>query len=243
MKAFRTAVLCLIVVLSGTLTMTSSVSAEDREIGWTDSFDFSGLTFSDTGRNRYWILEPGYQLVLKGVEDGDSVTLVITVLSETKEINNISTRVVEERESAGGELVEVSRNFFSFCPEFKSVFYFGEDVDIYKEGKITNHDGSWQAGESGFAAGLMMPGMPLLGASYYQEVAPQIAMDRARIISTDSTLVTPAGAFRNCLVVEESSPLEPNSREFKIYAPGIGLIKDGELLLTKYGIGVNQVED
>jgi hypothetical protein len=29
--------------------------------------------------------------------------------------------------------------------------------------------GSWRAGESGFRAGLMMPGLPMVGASYYQE--------------------------------------------------------------------------
>jgi hypothetical protein len=36
--------------------------------------------------------------------------------------------------------------------------------------------------------------------------------------------------------VAETSPLE-GGREYKIYAPGIGLIKDGGLRLVKYGRG------
>ena len=62
-----------------------------------------------------------------------------------------------------------------------------------------------------------------------------VTLDRAEIKRISETLQTPAGKFENCLMTEETTPLEPNSKEFKVYAPGIGLIKDGELLLTKYG--------
>ena len=80
-----------------------------------------------------------------------------------------------------------------------------------------------------------MPGKPSLDASYYQEVAPNVAMDRARIISVSETVRTPAGEFTNCLRVEETTPLEPLVREFKYHAPGIGLVQDGALRLVKYG--------
>ncbi len=199
---------------------------------WTDSFDLDNCRFSDTGRNEYFILEPGYRLTLKGVEDNDSVTLVISVLNETQAIDGVSTRIVEERETANGELVEVSRNYFAFCSTYASVFYFGEDVDIYEDGTITGHQGSWRAGENGFRPGLMMPGLVTIGSSYYQEIAPDVAMDRARIVDTDMTLDTPGGRFEKCLMTEETSALEPESGEYKIYAPGVGLIKDGDLLLS-----------
>ena len=32
--------------------------------------------------------------------------------------------------------------------------------------------------------------------------------------------------------VDETTPLEPNARELKLYAPGIGLIQDADLSLT-----------
>jgi hypothetical protein len=60
-------------------------------------------------------------------------------------------------------------------------------------------------------------------------------MDRAEIISISETKQTPAGKFTNCLETEETTPIEPGEKEYKIYAPGIGLIKDGKLLLVNYG--------
>ncbi len=191
-------------------------------------------SFTTTGRNAYFILEPGYQLILEGVEKNDSTRLVITVLSETKKIGNVETRVVEENESVNGKTVEISRNFFAFCKQTGSIFYFGEEVDIYKNGKIINHDGAWMA-EGNNKAGIGLPGIFLLGSKYYQEIAPSIAMDRAEIISINEMLETPAGKYTNVLKIEETTPLEPKDISYKFYAPGIGLIKDGELLLKKYG--------
>ena len=80
-----------------------------------------------------------------------------------------------------------------------------------------------------------MPGLILLGARYYQEIAPGIAMDRAEIISMNEKMITPAGIYMNCLKMEETTPLEPKNKEYKFYAPGIGLIRDGDLLLIRHG--------
>lgn len=80
-----------------------------------------------------------------------------------------------------------------------------------------------------------MPGLILLGARYYQEIAPGIAMDRAEIISTNEKTQTPAGSFVNCLKTEETTPMDLKDKAYKTYAPGIGLIKEEKLLLVKFG--------
>lgn len=223
--------------LEGYKTEKPAGADEDAgEIGvqYQDSFDLENRELASVGRNRYFILQPGYQLVLEGKEGEHTVTLVVTVLNETKRIGNIETRVVEERESVAGELIEISRNFFAICKETKSVFYFGEEVYVYKDGKVISHKGEWLHGENGARAGMMMPGEPILGAAYYQEVAPEAAMDRGRVAAVDVTLKTPAGEFKSCLKILEENPLD-KEREFKIHAPGIGLIQDENLLLVKYG--------
>ena len=43
------------------------------------------------------------------------------------------------------------------------------------------------------------------------------------------------------LKTKETTPLEPSAVELKYYAPGIGLIGDGELELVKYGIKQTKV--
>jgi hypothetical protein len=146
--------------------------------------------------------------------------------------------VVEERETEDGELTEVSRNYFAICSQNNSVFYFGEDVDFYEDGEIVNHDGSWLHGQRGARAGLIMPGLPLLGARYFQEVAPGVALDRAEIVDLQASLRTPLRRFTNVLLTEESTPLEPGVTELKFYAPGIGLIRDADLLLVHAGFAV-----
>jgi hypothetical protein len=202
-----------------------------HQSNWQSQFDLTSRDLSSTGRNQYFILEPGYQIVL----EGPAGKVEITVLDEIKIINGITTRVLEEREWTRGELSEISRNFFSIDTKTKDVFYFGEDVDMYRGGKIVSNDGAWLAGTNGAEAGLIMPGSPLVGMKYYQEQAPGIAMDRCQIIKLDDELETPVGHFKNCLLTKEGSALNLIEFEFKTYAPNVGLIQDEKLLLTSYG--------
>jgi hypothetical protein len=208
----------------------SSSPVQDRK--WTDSFDQEHCTFASMGRNRFFVLLPGHQLVLESPRE----KVVITVTDQTREIGDVETRVVEEREEENGQLKEVSRNFFAICKEHGDVFYFGEEVDEYEDGRIVAHSGAWRGDEENSQAGIMMPGTALLGARHYQEIAPT-AKDRAEIVADDVTMKTPAGIFRNCLKVEETSGLDPDEKGYKTYAPGVGLIQDEDLLLTRYQPG------
>lgn len=201
-------------------------------------FDFDECAFANRGGNPYFRLQPGFTLVLAGESDGARVRLRIRVLDQTEQVDGVSTRVVEERETEDGELVEVARNFFAICREHNSVVYFGEDVDNYENGRIVNHDGSWRAGVMGAVPGLIMAGLPVLGARYFQEVAPGVALDRAEVIDVDATERTPLRTFEGVLVTEESTPLEPGVRETKAYAPGVGQIRDADLRLVRFGFNL-----
>ena len=198
---------------------------------WQKEFPISNCNLVTTGRNEYFVLEPGYQLVL----EGDDTKLQITVLNETKTVDGVVTRVVEEREWKNGKLYEVARNYFAMCEQTKDVFYFGEDVDFYENNKIVKHDGTWHAGVNGNKAGLIMTGTPKLNMKYYQEIAPGVAMDRAEIVSLTETCKTPAGTFSNCMKVKEGSAIELAATEYKYHAPQIGLVRDEDLRLIKHG--------
>ena len=221
-------------IIIGNYDCTAQNNRKGAVKEFTASLMQDSCSFIATGRNSYFILEPGYQLVLEGIEHNDTTRLVITVLNEIKKIGKVETRIVEENESVNGKTVEISRNFFAFCKQTGSIYYFGEEVDIYKNGKVISHDGAWAA-EGNNKAGIAVPGFVLLGSRYYQEIAPGIAMDRAEILSINETLETPAGKYTNVLKIEETTPLEPKDVSHKLYASGIGLIKDGDLLLKKYG--------
>src|SRR5205085_8709539 len=137
--------------------------------------------------------------VLK-LSDGKDM-LTITILPETKTIDGVKVGVLEERETKDGKLIEVSRNFFATDKNSGDVYYFGEDVDNYKDGKIIDHESEWHAGEKGAKFGLMIPANPKVGDKYYQEIAPKVAMDRVEVVSTDETVTTPAGTFKHCVQI------------------------------------------
>jgi hypothetical protein len=221
----------IVAALALTASLAAPPVATARKPPFTDTFQIERCTFATRGRNPYFILIPGYRLELEGREDGAVVHLTITVLDDTLTVDGVETRVVEERETEDGELIEVSRNFFAFCEETGSVFYFGEDVDNYENGVVDNHDGSWRAGVDGARPGVIMPGLNLVGARYFQEIAPDVALDRAETVSVTETLTVPAGTFQDVLKTKETTPLE-KGREFKFYAPDVGLIRDADLDLV-----------
>ena len=237
----RTRIFLLAALLATVLTGTFSyghlaLAGGGNETPYTDEFFLDDCSFSTKGSNRFFILEPDYQLTLSGVEkDGTKIVLAITVLGQTRDVDGVRTRIVEERETADGKLIEVSNNYFAICQQSNSVFYFGEKVDFYVGGVVVSHKGSWLAGENNAKAGLFMAGLVLLGSRYQQETAPEVAMDRAEIVSMSEVVNTPAGIFENVLKTKDTTPLEPRAVEYKLFAAGIGLIQDGILKLTEHG--------
>jgi hypothetical protein len=206
---------------------TAAVAAPPTRQPWIKEFDLSGRKLATTGEARYFVLRPGFQLVLGSATE----QLTITVLDETREIGGVTTRVIEEREQKRGSLAEVSRNFFAIDSQSGDAFYFGEEVDMYSGGVLTAHSGAWLAFEGDNRPGMIMPGSPKVGMRYYQELAPGVALDRARVISVSETISTRAGDFTDCLLTQESSEMEPGVVEYKTYCPGIGLVQDQALTL------------
>ncbi|MBI3735932.1 hypothetical protein HY256_05420 [Candidatus Sumerlaeota bacterium] len=197
------------------------------------SFGEDKADLGPTGKNPYFILEPNYVLHLEKGSDAKKEELIITVLDETKTIDGVETRVVEERESKGGKVVELSRNFFAYSKKTGNVYYFGEET--FKNGGKVKAADSWESGANGAEYGMIMPGKPAVGMKFYQEHDKKRAMDRAEIKSLSEKAEVPAGKFENCMKVEETTPLEKGEKEYKLYAEGVGLLNDEGLKLVRYG--------
>lgn len=228
-------VLALVALCAAGVAKEKSLAKEKGDKGFSDFFYEDKADLGPTGKSPFFVLEPGFIMEYEGKEDGEKVVLIVKVLDETRTVDGVQTRIIEERESANGKLVEVSRNFFAISKRTNNVYYFGEDTKTYKDGQVKGTEGSWEAGVDGARYGLIFPTTPIVGARYYQEIAPGAALDRAEILSTSETVTVPAGSFKHCVKTEETSPLEPKNVEYKLYAPGVGLIRDGALDLIKYG--------
>ena len=219
---------------------------------YTREFRLEDCTFvtddgESPGGNPFFPLVPGNQIVLENEEDGERVEIT-TCLDDGSNcskndgtpvpglfevaLDGIETRVVEERESADDELVEISHNYFARCLENGSVFYFGETVEDIEGGVVVGGGGAWEAGVDGAMPGVIMPGLYLLGSRYFQEIAPDVALDRAlhtrMDLELDFDLVGEGETtFEGCVEVIETSPLDrKGSQSEKMYCPDVGLVFD-----------------
>ena len=187
---------------------------------------FSAANFSGAPvTNAYFPLPVGTTWMYQRTSVAGDVELVVTVLSDTKVIVGVTCVVVRAVESLDGEVVEDTLDWFAQDNQ-GNVWYLGEDSKDFEGGVLVSTEGSWEAGVDGALAGMIMPVVLTPGLVYHQEFALGIAEDMARIMGVGATVTVPLGTYANCLTTEEFTPLEPGLISGKIYAPGIGLIKD-----------------
>lgn len=163
----------------------------------------------------------------------------LTTLGQGPDILGVQTTTRRDRAYEGGLLVEDTFDYFA-QDVAGNVWYWGEDVTNYiydDEGNLidSNNASTWRAGENyadpgGDPAepGFIMPTMADAltdGSSYYQEFAADDgALDQARHFLPLVDIVLDFGEFTDVLRVLETTELEPDAREFKYYAPDVGLI-------------------
>ena len=144
-----------------------------------------------------------------------------TVLDETRLIEGVLTRAIEEIETLDGAITS-------------DVYLFGAESTIPADDESSAGGGTWTAGRNGARAGMAMPGSFLLGARYQIEQAPGVARGRAENVATGVSVITPFGRFDDCVATIESSPLEPGEEAAMVYAEGIGRVADEELRLVDW---------
>lgn len=230
----------VLVVAAGPMTQARG----PKTVEFTDEFPLDACTglatsTAEGAQNRYFPLEVSKVWNLSNaacVDDGDCDELEevrITVLNETEMVGGTMTRVVEEREWIEGELTEVSRNFYVECLGTEDVYYFGEDVE---DGDGNPLPDGWRAGVDDASPGIIFPGGAfLLGARYFQEIAPGVAMDRAEHMEMGLDVTVPAGSFSDCVLVLDTNALEDPKGKYgdeKVYCPDVGIVMDEDMEAT-----------
>jgi hypothetical protein len=189
--------------------------------------------------NPYLPLSSLNQDILEGKEDGKAVRVERTRKEGTKAFTvngqQVAAMIVEDREFVKGVLKEVTLDYFAQGDD-GTVYYLGEDVDMYKNGKVVNHEGAWLYGVHTKTLGVIMPANPKVGDKFRPEDVPRITREEDTVISVTETVTVPAGMYTNCLKVREKT--SDGDVEFKYYAPGVGVVKedpeDGELSLISH---------
>jgi hypothetical protein len=136
---------------------------------------------------------------------------------------SVESLVVEDRVFINGELEEVAVDYFA-QDDNGSVYYLGEDVDEYKDGKIISHEGSWLTGKDTPVPGVLFPAHPKVGAKWRSEDVSKSIGEKDEIVAVGETVTVPAGTFKDCIKVKEI--LADGKTENKFYCKGIGVVRE-----------------
>ena len=175
--------------------------------------------------NPYLPFAVGSRWVYRETEDGEpDQRVVVEATGRTKTIaNGIEAVVVRDTVTQGGELVELTDDWFAQDSE-GNVWYLGEDTAEYEDGKRVCRCGSFEAGVDGAEAGVIMPADPEVGMEYRQEYYKGEAEDEGAVLSVDEMAQAPAGFYAETLMTRDTNPLEPKVSEHKFYAEDVGLV-------------------
>jgi Ca2+-binding RTX toxin-like protein len=181
--------------------------------------------------NPFMILRPGTTFVYQ--DKGEASRDIFDVTHDTAIVDGVSCIVVHDSKTINGQLVEDTFDYFAQDRQ-GNVWYFGEDTKQFEPGNPDpiGTEGSWRAGVHGARPGIIMEADPKVGDAYFQENAPGIAEDAARVLSLDSSVRIDYGNFDHTLKTKETTALDPGNVEFKQYVAGVGEVltttADGE---------------
>ena len=196
--------------------------------------------------NDYFPFEDSAMKTFHGKTEGAHVIVVDLYLDETRDFSwgggTVTTRILQETEFEAGSLKEISRNHFAQADD-GTIYYFGEVVDIYEDGAVVGHDGSWLVGGATQPSdppstadatdpGLFMPANPEVGDQFKPEDIYPLVDETVTVLKVGKRAKVQAGRFDGVIKVQETSQLSSDT-EKKWYATDMGLIlvrADGEWL-------------
>ncbi len=184
--------------------------------------------FSTTITNTYFPMVPGRTMVYERTTAEGIEQIQRLMTYNSVDVDGVSCRVMSVGETLDGDAVEETVDFFAQKTD-GSVWYFGEISRKFDGIFLDSLDGSWRAGKDGARPGIVMPANPMVGDIFREEFLLNRAEDVGRVVSVGNTVTVPAGIYSGCIEIESYSPIEPNERERKFYAPGIGLVKEVDL--------------
>ncbi len=181
--------------------------------------------FSTNIDNPYWPMAPGNKWVYSETDTvGGREKVVVEVTGKTKMIaNGIEARVIRDTVTENGIPVEITDDWYA-QDKAGNIWYLGEYVTNYENGKVVDHSGSFEAGVDGAQPGIAMPADPEPGMTYRQEYYKDEAEDKGAVVTVgDEQVQVPFGFFdKGVLMTRDLVPTEPKVQELKFYVPNVG---------------------
>lgn len=162
------------------------------------------------------------QVIMGGHVDDMPFRTEVSLLPGTKPIQwrgqTVDTAIIQYVAYLDGRIHEVALDWYAQADD-GSVWYFGEDVFNYEDGKVADTKGTWMANETTPAA-MIMPAKPAVGNVYRPENVPEVVFEEVRVEKIDQTVPGPSGDISGSIEVMELHM--DGTHESKTFAPGYG---------------------
>ena len=145
------------------------------------------------------------QAIYGGQVEGKPFRTEVTLLPETKATpwggKTVDTAIAQYVAYLDGRIHEVAIDRFAQADD-GSVWYFGEDVFNFEDGRVADTKGTWLASDKTPAA-MIMPAKPAVGNVYHPENAPGVVFEQVRVEKVDQTIPGPSGDISGAMEVTE----------------------------------------
>jgi hypothetical protein len=162
------------------------------------------------------------QAIYDGQVDGKPFRTEVTLLPQHKTIRwrgrSFEALTSQYFALSDGRVKEVALDRYAQADD-GSVWYLGEDVANYADGKVADTEGTWAAGRKAPPA-MIMPARPRVGDVYRSENAPGLVFEQDTVTAVNQTMPGPTGPVDGAITVAELQL--DGSRESKTFAPGYG---------------------
>jgi hypothetical protein len=178
--------------------------------------------------NPYYPLPVGRTLIYRGVKDGVTQIDRVHVTTSTKVIEGITATTIMDVAKHRGRLLEKTKDWYAQDDQ-GTVWYLGENTKAYEPDGTVDTSGSWQAGVNDAEPGIIMEADPRVPDAYRQEYLKGEAEDTAWIVIRGGSVTVPYATVHQVLTSLEFARIEPDVIDQKIYAPGIGIVRETAL--------------
>jgi hypothetical protein len=207
--------------------VSSSSSPTPRETTAPSGSDAPAFSDPATIDHPYLPLTAKRRCELRGrSDDGTRERSVRTVLRRTQTFTvggrPVRAAVIRDDAYEDGELVETTLDYFAQADD-GTVYYLGEHVDNLRNGKVVDHRGTWLYGRDTDVLGVAMPADPRVGVQYRFEDVPGVTTESDRVEEAGLRVRANGTLHLDAIRIEEF--IQPEGEvEYKIYAPGVGLV-------------------
>jgi len=174
--------------------------------------------------NPWFPLTPGTRWTYSRYSATGSETVLATVLPATHPVAGVETTAVRwQVRRPSGRTATLTVRWYA-QDDAGNVWWFGQRATGRSPRVDLLTTQSWQAGQHGAEAGLVVPAQPRVGDGYANAFQAGVVESRSTVVSLDATIALPARSYSGTLATRDVSPLAPIRQVESFYAPGIGMV-------------------